>query len=182
VPRIVCQSFVSLDGVINHLDRWHFAYSDGQAEAIALEQIRASDSLLMGKRTYEVYAGAWPDRSGEYPDAINAIPKFVVSTTLERAEWNNTTVIDHAPIDAIRALRQDEGSQILMHGYGRLAKELMAEGLLDELHLWVHPVLAGIGEGDDLILQPWLNRVLRLGETRTLDSGIVILTLHKDVR
>lgn len=178
--KLICQSFVSLDGVINHMERWHFAYTDAESNAIALDQLRASDALLMGRQTYEVYAGAWPDREGDYPDLINRLPKFVVSSTLTEPSWNNTTVLAEDPVAAIRALKEEDGQPILMHGYGPLAKQLLAEGILDELHLWVHPVLAGVGEGDDLVLQPGLNRVLQLGGTRTLASGIVILELRNE--
>jgi dihydrofolate reductase len=102
----------------------------------------------------------------------------VVSSTLTDATWNNTTVISKDPIAAIRALKEEDGPQILMHGYGPLAKNLLAEGILDELHLWLHPVLAGVGSGDDLLLQEGLNRVLQFEDARTLASGVVILTYH----
>jgi dihydrofolate reductase len=173
---IVCQTFVSLDGVINHMERWHFDYTDVESDTLALEQLQSSGALLMGRRTYEVYAGVWPDREGEYPDLINRLPKYVVSSTLTDATWNNTTVISKDPIAAIRALKEEDGPQILMHGYGPLAKNLLAEGILDELHLWLHPVLAGVGSGDDLLLQEGLNRVLQFEDARTLGSGVVILT------
>lgn len=173
---IACQTFVSLDGVINHMDRWHFEYVDDESSAIALDQLRSSAALLMGRQTYEVYADAWPGREGDYPDLINSLPKYVVSSTLSDAKWNNTTVLANDPIAAIRALKQQEGQQILMHGYGPLAKTLMAEGILDELHLWVHPVLAGVGAGEDLLLHAGLNRVLRFAGAKTLGSGVVILS------
>ncbi|WP_026926052.1 dihydrofolate reductase family protein [Granulicoccus phenolivorans] len=173
--HIICQSFVSLDGVINHMDRWHFDYTDAEAEAIALEQLRASAGLLMGRGTYEVYAATWPGRTGTYPELINRLPKYVVSSTLGEATWNNTRIISAAPAQAIRALKEEDGPQLLMHGYGPLAKMLLAEGLLDELQLWVHPVLAGVGSGDDLLLREGLNRVLRFEQARPLASGVVIL-------
>ncbi|WP_020575922.1 dihydrofolate reductase family protein [Actinopolymorpha alba] len=173
---ISCHTFVSLDGVINHMERWHFAYSDAESQTLALEQLQSSGALLMGRQTYEVYASAWPNREGEYPDLINRLPKYVVSSTLTDATWNNTTVISEDPVSAIRALKEEDGPQILMHGYGPLAKNLLAEGVLDELHLWLHPVLAGVGSGDDLLLHEGLNQVLQLEGTRTLGSGVVILT------
>ncbi len=126
--HIICQSFVSLDGVINHMDRWHFDYTDAEAEAIALEQLRASAGLLMGRGTYEVYAATWPGRTGTYPELINRLPKYVVSSTLGEATWNNTRIISAAPAQAIRALKEEDGPQLLMHGYGPLAKMLLAEG------------------------------------------------------
>lgn len=173
---IVCSTFVSLDGVINHMERWHFGYIDAESDAIALDQLVASDALLMGRRTYEVYAGVWPGRDGAYPGLINKITKYVVSGTLRDPSWANTTVIADDPLAAVRALKEQAGKQILMHGYGPVAKTLLREGLLDELQLWVHPVLAGVGSGEDLLLDPGLNRVLHLAGTTTLGSGVVILT------
>lgn len=113
---ITCQSFVSLDGVINHMERWHFAFTDAESDALALDQLRASGALLMGRQTYEVYAGVWPDRQGDYPDLINRLPKYVVSSRLTDPTWNNTTVLAEDPIAAIRALKDQDGQQILMHG------------------------------------------------------------------
>ena len=179
--NLVCQSFVSLDGVINHMERWHFDYADDESNTLALDQLRASDGLLMGRRTYEVYAAAWPSRQGDYPELINRLPKYVVSSTLTDPAWQNTTVLARDPIDAIDALKQEDGRQLLMHGYGPLAKELLAAGILDELHLWVHPVMAGIGEGDDLLLQEGLHRVLRFDGSTALQSGVLILRYRNDV-
>jgi dihydrofolate reductase len=171
-------TFVSLDGVVNHMDKWHFDYIDGESDALALEQIRAADAMVMGRKTYEVYAGAWPGRDGEYADAINAIPKYVASTTLDDPSWHNTTILDGDLVEAVRALRARDGASILMHGYGPVAATLLQADLLDELHLWVHPQLAGIGNEDDLLLHRGLNKKLELAATRTLGSGVVVLTLR----
>ena len=179
--KVVCQSFVSLDGVITHLDRWHFAYVDEESNAIALEQLRDSGALLMGRRTYEVYAAAWPDRHGDYPDLINRMPKHVVSSTLDDAHWENTTVLSEAPIAAIRKLKEVDGPQVLMHGFGSLARQLLSDGILDELHLWVHPVLAGVGEEGGVLLQPGLHRTLEFIGSRVLSSGVVILRYRNGV-
>jgi dihydrofolate reductase len=91
--KIVNSTFVSIDGVINHMDAWHFDYLGDEQAQITLEQIEASDAMLMGRHTYEVYASAWPDREGAYPARINSIRKYVASTSLDRPAWNNTTVI-----------------------------------------------------------------------------------------
>ena len=171
-------TFVSLDGVVNHMDKWHFDYVDDESDALALEQLRAAGALLMGRKTYEVYAGAWPGRDGAYADAINAMPKFVASTTLQDPAWTNTRVLDGELVESIRALRAEEGAPILMHGYGPVAKTLLQADLLDELHLWVHPHLAGVGDEDDLVLHRGLTKKLELTGTRTLASGVVVLTLR----
>jgi dihydrofolate reductase len=174
--RIVNSTFVSLDGVINHMDRWHFDFIDDELEALALEQIRASDALVMGRHTYDAYAGAWPGRDGELADRINAIAKYVVSTTMQAADWTNTTIIGGDLVDEVTRLKAEDGKNILMHGYGPVAKTLMRTGLLDELFLWVHPVLAGVGTTDDMIWGEDVHARLALEDVKTLASGIVTLT------
>lgn len=175
--KIVNSTFVSLDGVVNHMEKWHFDYVDDESDRLALEQLRAADAMLMGRRTYEVYAGAWPGRGGEYADTINALPKHVASTTLRDPAWTNTTVVGGDLVESVRALRAQDGGSILMHGYGPVAKTLLQADLLDELHLWVHPHLAGVGDENDLVLQQGLTKRLELAGTRTLGSGVVVLTL-----
>src|SRR5438477_12821951 len=101
---IVNSTFVSLDGVINHMERWHFDFIDDELEALALEQMRASDALLLGRNTYDIYGSTWPGRDGELADRINAIAKYVVSTTMQSAEWANTTIIRGDLLDAVAQL------------------------------------------------------------------------------
>ena len=174
---ISSSTFVSLDGVINHMDRWHFDYVDEESDVLALEQLKAATAMLMGRSTYEVYAAVWPGRDGEYADTINAIPKYVASTTLTEPTWHGTTLLTGDLVDAVRALRDGDDASILMHGYGPVAKALLEADLLDELHLWVHPHLAGVGEMGDLLLHPGLNKKLQLAGVRTFESGVVVLTL-----
>lgn len=174
--RVVNSTFISLDGVINKMEAWHFDYISDETSEITLEQLRAADAMLMGRTTYEVYAGAWPNRDGEYPELINAIPKYVASTTLKDPEWNNTTVIEGDVVEFVRELRGKPGGDILMHGFGPVAGELMKNGLLDVLHLWVHPKLAGVGEPSDLLLRPGVNSALTLTGNRALANGIVLLS------
>ena len=174
--EILSSTFVSLDGVINHMDRWHFDFIDDELEAIALEQMRASDALLMGRHTYDVYAGAWPGRDGELADRINAVAKYVASTTMQTADWTNTTIISADLVEEVARLKEADGRTILMHGYGPVAKLLMRNGLLDELCLWVHPVLAGAGTTDDMVWGEDVHARLTLEDVRTLGSGIVVLT------
>jgi len=172
--KVVNSTFVSLDGVINHMDRWHLDFIDGESDAFALEQLKASDALLMGRNTYEVYAATWPARhEGEYARLINAMPKYVASTTLTSAEWSGTTILNGALTEAVTTLKETQN--VLMHGYGPVAKTLMRHGLLDELYLWVHPALAGVGDTDDLILSQGLNARLTLVDVKRLGSGIVVL-------
>jgi dihydrofolate reductase len=174
--KIVNSTFISLDGVVNHMDRWHFDFIDDESDAFASQQLRESDALLMGRLTYEAYAEAWPGRDGDYADMINTMPKYVASTTLQAPEWANTTVLNDDLAEAVTKLKQDTERNILMHGYGPVAKTLVRNGLLDELFLWVHPMLAGVGTLSDMLISDGLNRRLTLLGTKTLTSGVVILS------
>ena len=173
--KIINSTFVSIDGVINHMDAWHFDYGGDEQEQIALEQITASDAMLMGRKTYEVYASAWPEREGTYPAKINSIRKYVVSTTLDRADWNNTTVINGDLVAEVAKLKAQPGD-ILMHGFGPVAQALVAAGLLDVLHLWVHPQFAGVGTTADMLFSEGNNSRLELLGNRALKTGVVLLT------
>jgi dihydrofolate reductase len=174
--KIVNSTFVSLDGVIENMEAWHFDYVDQDTHRITLEQLRAAEILLMGRRTYESYAAVWPDRTGEYPDGINAMRKYVASTTLEKAEWTNTTVISSGLVDEVRRLRDEGGGDILMHGFGPVARELLAAGLLDELFLWVHPKFAGVGTVDQMLFNPGVDNAFELAAPpQALASGMVNL-------
>lgn len=174
--RVVNSTFVSLDGVVNHMEHWHFDYIDEQIEEITLGEIDASDAMLMGRKTYDIYAGAWPEREGAYPERINAIQKYVASTTLDKGDWNNTTVIKDDLVGTVTRLKQEPGKDILMHGYGPVAATLLRHGLLDELHLWVHPKLAGVGTTEDMVFTEGLQTAFELLDAKALRSGVVLLT------
>lgn len=174
--RVVSSTFASLDGVINHMDSWHFAYVDDEATKIATEQLLASDALLMGRHTYNVYARAWPERDGDYADKINSMQKYVASATLDRASWAHTEVISRDLTGTVQRLRQETGGDILMHGFGPVARTLLGAGLLDELHVWVHPAFAGVGGPGDMLFSEGTAGRLGLLQNRTLASGVVILT------
>jgi dihydrofolate reductase len=176
MAKVINSTFISLDGVINHMDTWHFAFVDDESDAIALAQLRAaSGGLLMGRKTYDVYASVGPGRDDEYSAGINAARKYVASTTLKAPEWANTTVITGDIVDEVAKLKTGAGD-LLMHGYGPVAKELARHGLLDEIHLWVHPMFAGVGGIDDTLLADGLNRRLELLGVRRLASGVVLIS------
>lgn len=175
--KIVNSTFVSLDGVINHMEKWHFDYVSDQTDELALGQLREADAMLMGRGTYEIYASAWPERDGEYAKRINALPKHVASTTLTDPQWNATTVVQGDLLEAAARLKESAGT-ILMHGFGPVAKSLAGAGLLDELHLWYHPVLAGVGEPDDVLLTPGLHATFETTGTTTFDNGVVVIAMQ----
>ena len=106
-----------------------------------------ADALLLGRRTYETFAASWPQRGNEVPNAdwMNRTPKYVASSTLQSPAWNNTTVIQGDVTEGIERLKQEDGKDILVNGSGALVRTLLRDGLLDELRLFVHPVVVGRG-------------------------------------
>jgi dihydrofolate reductase len=146
------------------------------ADAFALQQLPDSDALLMGRRTYDVYADVWPGRGGDYADRMNTVTKYVASTTLQAPDWANTTVLNGDLAEAVTKLKQATERTILIHGHGPVAKTLVRHGLLHELVLWVHPMLAGVGTPSDMLISDGLNARLTLADVKTLSSGVVILS------
>jgi dihydrofolate reductase len=139
--RIINSAFVSLDGVTEDPSTW--ATFDPDAGDEAAHVLRTHDGMLMGRGTYEYFADTMPKASGPYADAINAIRKYVFSSTLESADWNNSTVIRGDVVTAVTELRQQDGRDLIMYGYGRLSQTLIEHQLVDEIRFSVHPVIVG---------------------------------------
>jgi dihydrofolate reductase len=176
--RIINSTYVTLDGVISDPQEWSLDYFDPTAGAYALDKLRASDALLMGRLTYEGFAAAWPERSGdEFSDRMNKMTKHVASTTLTAPSWNNTHLLEGDLIEAVRALKEQDGEDILMYGYGPVAQQLVGHGLLDELHLWIHPLLHGAGTSS-IFARGVTGRYSKV-VTRPFDSGVVVLELSQ---
>lgn len=177
--KIINSTYITLDGVIQNPQDWPATGGFGKAgNKVQIELLERCDAVLMGRHTYEVFAPAWSAMSGNtLADRMNALPKHVVSTKLVDPQWNNTTVIDRDPIGAIRGLKEQPGADIVQYGFGPLSRALLAEGLVDELRLWVHPFLLGTGTPDDLLYRPGSSGSFTLTDSTTLPNGIVILTL-----
>jgi dihydrofolate reductase len=179
--KIIASFNMSLDGVIDHMEEWHFQYFGEDAQEFAREQLWASDALLMGRKTFEGFAQAWPTmeaETGEFGVRMNSYPHYVVSSTLDdNPGWGNTTVIKPAELRAeIAKLKEQDGKDILMYGYGPLAHDLLKAGLLDEARVWLHPHLAGHGDKENLIFRDGTNLPVELAGTKQLSSGVIILT------
>lgn len=175
--RIINSTYVSLDGVIEHLEQWHFDYLDDAANDFGWEQLSAADALLMGRLTYEGFAEVWPDRSGEREaDKINSMRKHVASTTLDDVDWNESLLIEGDLAQEAARIKDEPGGDILMYGFGPVAATLIDHGLLDELRLWVHPVLAGVGEPSDLLFRAGTSAKLTPLDVRRFDTGLIILS------
>ncbi|MFD0475256.1 dihydrofolate reductase family protein [Nonomuraea thailandensis] len=145
--KIVAGLFISLDGVIEAPETWHFPYLNDEMSRAVTAQMQAADALLLGRHTYDVFAAHWPHQSADDPMAatLNAAPKYVVSTTLTEPTWENTTVIAGDPRKELIRLKEAPGGDIGMSGSPTLVTWLLREGLLDELNLMVHPIVLGRG-------------------------------------
>ncbi|MGW6913319.1 dihydrofolate reductase family protein [Kitasatospora sp. NPDC054939] len=172
--RIVAGLFISLDGVVESPEQWHFPYMDEEMGAAVGQMQAEADTLLLGRRTYESFAAVWPHQTGEMADALNGIRKLVVSTTLESAEWNNSTVVSGDFVGAIKELKQQPGRNINLTGSISLTRSLLEAGLLDELRLLVHPVV--IGSGLRLFPEGSAGAPLRLVRSSTFSTGVVDLS------
>jgi dihydrofolate reductase len=171
--KLVESTFVTLDGVISEPQSWSPPYWDEEHAGYASKLLFAADALLLGRATYEAFAQSWPERSGDdYTDRINSMPKHVASRTLSEATWN-ATIIEGDVAEAVAELKQAPGEDILKFGTGELDRTLLANGLIDELHLWVFPVLAGSGQH---LIEGIETTHLNLVETTRFGSGIVVLT------
>jgi len=156
---------------------WQMPLFDEDAGRIIGESIAATDALLLGRKTYQIFAAYFPNAPEDDPIAakLNSVPKYVVSTTLKKLEWNNSTLIKGNVAQEVAKLKQQPGSGILsVTGSGKLAQTLMQHNLVDEYDLWIHPVVLGSGKR---LFGNGLSPInLKLVDTKTTGSGIVILT------
>jgi len=188
--RIVVSTYLTLDGVIQPLD-WSAQSSDPasleERGTYVRDMLFASDALLMGRETYEVFAEVWPTRTaaddgpGEagFIDRINSLPKYVASTTLdEPLAWNATLIKGDVPQQVAR-LKQESGRDILMYGCGELARTLLEHDLIDEFRFWVYPVVRGSGTR---LFGSGTRADLKLVETRDFGGGFAVLTCRPGQR
>ena len=177
--KVIAAEFVSLDGVMESPEKWHFPYwSDEMGEAIGAAMAQA-DALLLGRVTYEEWAAFWPDQDpDENPVAarMNGVRKYVDSTTLqEPLEWQNSTLIEGDEFaEGISRLKQQPGKDISISGSGALVRSLLANDLLDELRLMVHPIV--VGEGKRLFEDGGDRKPLELVDSQTFGTGVLYLT------
>ena len=179
--RIVVTEFASLDGVMQapggedfKYPGWSFEFDRGEdGNQFKLDETLAADALLLGRVTYESFAGAWPSREGEFADKFNSMPKYVISSTLKDPEWNNTTVLDGDPVEEVSRLKQTVDGEIQVPGSHRLVQTLVEHDLVDELHLMVFPVV--LGTGKRVFEETSDKKTLRLAEARTVGEGVLIL-------
>ncbi|WP_328666159.1 dihydrofolate reductase family protein [Streptomyces sp. NBC_00322] len=184
--RIIVTEFVSLDGVMEapgggegfRYDGWSFEIDRGEdGNQFKLDETRDSDALLLGRRTYEGFAGAWPSREGDFADKFNNMPKYVISKTLDKAEWNNSTVLSGDVAEEAANLRRTLDGNIVVHGSAQLVQTLLEHDLVDELHLMVFPVV--LGTGKRLFGATSDKKHLRLADSKVVGDGVAILTFER---
>ncbi len=182
--KLVVSEYVTLDGVLedpgggekSKQGGWSFQFWSEEAAKFKFDELFASDALLLGRVTYQGFAKAWPSMKDEggFADRMNSLPKYVVSSTLERLEWNNSHVIKGNIAVEVLKLKQQPGMDILVAGSAELVHTFMQHDLVDELRLMVHPVVVGGGKrlfGEEIDRKVW-----RIVDTKPFSSGIVVLS------
>jgi dihydrofolate reductase len=184
--KVVVSEFVTLDGVMDDPGGsektkhggWSFKIRSSPDQLkFKFDELFASGCLLLGRVTYQGFAQAWPSMKDQFgfADRMNSLPKYVVSTTLDRVEWNNSWLIRENIAEEVKKLKQQQGQDILVFGSGELVRTLMKQGLVDELRLMVFPIVLGSGRrlfGEDEDLMTFLS----LGDSRAFESGVVLLS------
>jgi dihydrofolate reductase len=185
--KVIVSEFVTLDGVIEApggedslgaRGGWTIPFWNEEAAKFKFDELFACDALLLGQVTYQAFAAAWPSMTDEqgFADRMNSLPKYVVSTTLQEVQWNNSRLIKENITEEVSKLKEQLGQDIVVFGSCDLVHLLMQHDLIDEYRLMVYPVVVGNGkrlfkEGSDM-------KVLRLVETKPFSSGVVVLTYH----
>ena len=186
MATIAVTEFISLDGVVEDpggaedfkYSGWTFEIDRGDdGNAFKLEETMASDALLLGRVTYQGFAEAWPSREGEFADKFNNMPKYVVSSTLKKADWSNSTVLDGDVVEEVSRLKADTEGEIVVHGSVQLAQTLLDHDLVDELRLMLFPVV--LGRGKRLFGETSDKKTLQLAESRTVGDGVLILIYRR---
>jgi len=171
--KVIESTLLSIDGVIGDPPAWASGYFGAAAGQAALEQLPDSDAMLMGRRTYEMFAAMSRTATGGYADRMTSIRKYVFSATLGKADWANTTIIGGDPAAAVAGLKQHDGLPLVLYGHGPLGQALLEHRLPGELHFMIHPVFAGRGT---LLFRETAKTPLRLAGTKTPGTGVAVLT------
>jgi dihydrofolate reductase len=184
--KLVITEYISVDGVVEApsgneaFERigWADGFSRGpEGDQFKVDETMASDAQLLGRVTYEGFAESWPTFEGEFADYFNAMPKYVVSSTLKNPEWNNTTVLDGDVVDEVGMLKQQYERDIVVHGSAQLAQTLIEHDLVDQINLLVYPVI--VGAGKRLFSDTSATKRLQLAEAKTFGDGVQLLVYRR---
>lgn len=174
-PRTLAATlFMTLDGVVEAPDKWSFPFWSEETGKFKLEELHATEALLLGRVTYEGFAGAWPGRKDPdgFADRFNSMPKYVASNTLKKLDWNNSHLIEGDLATGVSKLKKQPGRDIVIHGSPTLIRSLMPHNLIDEYRLLVYPLVRGQGKR---LFDESSQANLKLAESQTFSKGVVKL-------
>jgi dihydrofolate reductase len=174
--NLIVTEFVSLDGVVEN-PMWTFKYWNDEIARFKAEETSAGEEMLLGRVTYEGFSQAWPNSKDDGAPYFNGTRKYVVSSTLDKAEWNNSHIIRADAMDEIRRLKQEDGPEIVVHGSVTLAQALIQNDLVDTIRMLVYPVVLGEGKR---MFQDGTTARLKLVETRQFGTGVAALIYAPD--
>jgi dihydrofolate reductase len=186
--NVIVSVYTTLNGVMSPVD-WRFPYVSEERGKYARDLLFEADALVMGRETYEGFSAVWPNRTAAeddpgaegFVDRINSLPKYVVSTTLHHLPWNNSHLIRGNVAEEVANMKRQEGLNILLYGAGPVAHTLMQHGLIDEVRVWVYPLITGVTEKSKRLFEDATDiPLLKLVETRAFDSGVVVLSYQPD--
>jgi dihydrofolate reductase len=174
--KVIVSTYVTLDGRVDELRDWVVPYNDDKAARYHTDLVMKSDGLLLGRKTYELFAAIWPSRSGESPyiDRFNSMAKYVASTTLKEPKWKNSQRIEGDVPEAVAKLKKQPGKDLIMYGCHDLMHSLLKHDLIDEYRIWVHPVV--LGKGRTFLEEGVKRMALDLVDTTVISRGVAVLT------
>jgi dihydrofolate reductase len=175
--KLIVSEWMTLDGVFDadSMKEWFEPYESQDRQEYIKENVLTSDAFLVGRVTYEMLAAYWPNHKNNemgVADRLNSAPKYVVSSTLKKAEWNNSTIINEDVVEEITKLKQQPGQDILVFGSATLVESLMAANLIDEYRFLVHPII--MGSGKRFFRDEMVATKLKLVKTKTLAHGVTL--------
>ena len=169
--RIVSNFFIALDGVVEQPENWHMSYINDEMMAVITAGMEVNKAFMMGRNGYDGSSEFWPDKTDEFADYFNNIPKYVISASLQDATWNNTTVVP-GDVGAVQRVKDSVDGDIFMTGSAITVRWLLANGLLDELRLLLHPIAVGAGQR---LFEGTPTHKLELVESSALSTGVLNL-------
>jgi dihydrofolate reductase len=180
--KLIVSTYLTLDARVDEIQGWAAPYDDAASVSYHTDLLMNCDGLLLGRKTYEIFATIWPSRSGElaYVDKINKMTKYVASTTLTDLDWENSQLIEGDVAEGVAELKQQPGQDLVMYGCLDLMQSLLEHDLVDEYRLLVHPVLLGKGRS---FFKDGAERVnLDLVDTTVIPGGVAVLTYQKGMQ
>ena len=174
--NIIVTEFLSLDGVMEAPEKWSSPYWNDAIAGFKAEELRSSEAHLLGRVTYQIFAGSWPSRTGDFADRFNSLPKYVVSTTLKDAPWKGSHIIRGNVAEEVAQLKPKHRGDIVVAGSAQLVNTLLQHDLVDELRMLVYPIVLGAGKR---LFADRMKKTLQLAETEKFGADVVLLRYRK---